>query len=94
MQTIGLDQDPACKQPTTSTKREISTIIINIFTPHSKLFSETEGFRIDGASFIEVKFFDTPVLKVQTQLTLLFPFHRAPESFSLPFERVELSRYT
>ena len=33
-------------------------MIINNFLPHSKLLSETEGFLIDGASFIEIKFSD------------------------------------
>ena len=72
--TIQPDQNPAYKKPTTSTKTEVATIPINNFIPHSKLFSETEGFLIDGASFIEVKFLDPPVLKPQTQTSLLFPF--------------------
>ena len=55
-----------------STKTGAATILINNFIPHSKLFSETEGFLIDGASFIEIKFSDPPVLRPQT--SLLFPF--------------------
>ena len=74
MKTIRPDQDPAYKKPTMSTKTEAAIVLINIFIPHSKLFSETEGFLIDGASFIENKFFDPPVLKPQTQTSLLFPF--------------------
>ena len=72
MKTILPDQDPAYKKPTMSTKTGVATILINNFIPHSKLFSETEGFLIDGASFIEIKFSDPPVLKPQT--SLLFPF--------------------
>ena len=72
--TIRPDQDPAYKKPTMSTKTGATTVLINNFIPHSKLLSETEGFLIDGASFLEIKFSDTPVLKSQTQTSLLFPF--------------------
>ena len=72
--TIRPDQDPAYKKPTMSTKTGVATILINNFIPHSKLFSETEGFLIDGASFIAIKFSDPPVLKPHTQTSLLFPF--------------------
>ena len=74
MKTIRPDQDPAYKKPTMSAKTGVATILINNFIPHSKLFSETEGFLIDGASFIEIKFSDPPVLKPHTQTSLLFPF--------------------
>ena len=56
MKTIQPDQDPAYKKPTMSTNTGVATILIKSFIPHSKLFSETEGFLIDGASFIEIKF--------------------------------------
>ena len=72
--TILPDQDPTYKKPTMSTKTGVATILINNFIPHSKLFSETEGFLIDGASFVEIKFSDPPVLKPHTQISLLFPF--------------------
>ena len=94
MKTIRPDQDPAYKKPTMSTKTGAAIVLIKNFIPHSKLFSETEGFPIDGASFKEIKFSDPPVLKPQTQTSLLFLFHRDPQSFSLPFEWGELSRYT
>ena len=74
MKTIWYDQDPAYKKPTMSTKIGAATILFNNFIPHSKLFNGTEGFLIDGASFIEIKFFDPPVVKPQTQTSLLFPF--------------------
>ena len=73
MKTIRPDQDPAYKKPTMSTKTGPATILINDFIPHSKLFSETNGFLIDGASFIEIKVSDPPVLKHETQTSLLFP---------------------
>ena len=57
-----------------STKTGAATILINTFIPHSKYFSETEGFLIDGANFIETKISDPLVLKPQTQTSLLFPF--------------------
>ena len=74
MKTIRPDQDPAYKKPTMTTKTEVATILINNFIPHSKLFSETEGFLFDGASFRDTKFSDPPVLKPQTHTSLLFPF--------------------
>ena len=74
MKTIRPDQDPAYKKPTMSTKTGAAIVLINNFIPHSKLFNETEGFVVDGASFIEIKFSDPPVLKPQTQTSLLFPF--------------------
>ena len=73
MKTIRPDQDPAYKKPTISTKTGVVTLLINNFIPHSKLINETEGFLIDGASFIEIIFSDPPVLKPNTQTSLLFP---------------------
>ena len=64
------DRDPAYMKPTNSTKTGASTIIINNFVPHSKLSSDTEGFLIDGASFIVIRFSNPSVLKPHT---LLFP---------------------
>ena len=72
--TILPDKDPAYKKPTRSTKTGVATILIINFIPHSKLFSETEGFLIDGASFTEINFSDPSVLKPHTQTSLLFPF--------------------
>ena len=74
VKTIRPDEDPAYKKPIISTKTGVATILINNFIPHSKIFSETEGFIIDGASFVEIKFSDPPVLKPHTQTSLLFPF--------------------
>ena len=74
MKTIQPDQDPAFKKPTMSTKTGVESSLKNNFIPHSKLFSETKGFLIDGARFIEIKFSDPLVLKPHTQTSLLFPF--------------------
>ena len=76
--TIWPDQDPAYKLPTISTKTAVATIIINKSIRHSKLFSETEGFLIVGASFIETSFSDAPVLKPPTPTSLLFIFPQRP----------------
>ena len=67
MKTIRPDHDPAYKKPKMSLKTGAATVLINNFIPHSKHFSEIEGFLVDGASFIEIKFFDPLVLKPQTQ---------------------------
>ena len=74
MRTIRPDEDPAYKRPTMSTKTGAATILINNFIPHPKLFSETECFLIDGASYMEINFSDPPVLNPQTQASLIFPF--------------------
>ena len=74
MKTIRPDQDPAYKKPTMSTKTGATIVLIKSFFSHSKLFSGTESFLIDGASFIEIKFSDSPVLRPQTQTSRLFPF--------------------
>ena len=74
MKTIRPDQDQAYKKPTLSAKTGIATILINKSIPQSKHLSETEGFLIDGASFIEINFCDRPVLTPHTQTSLLFPF--------------------
>ena len=74
MKTIRPDQDTAYKKPTISTKTGTAIVLINNFIPHSKPFNETEGFLIDGASFIAIKFSDPLVLKPQTQTSILFPF--------------------
>ena len=73
MKTIQPDQDPAYKRPTMSTKTGAATILINNFIPQPKVFNETEGFLIDGASFIEIKISDTAVPKPHKQTSLLFP---------------------
>ena len=73
-QTIWLDRDLADNKPSISTKTEVSAIIINSFFPHSKHFSETEGFPIDDASFIEIRLAEPPMPKSETETFLLFPF--------------------
>ena len=74
MKTIRPDQDPAYKKPTMAKKTGVATILIINFIPQSKLFSETEGFLIDGASFIQIRVSYLPVLNPHTQTSLLFPF--------------------
>ena len=72
MKTTRPDQNPAYRTPAMSTKTVAATNLKNNFILHSKLFSETEGFLIDGSYFIEVISSDPPVLKPQTQTTLIF----------------------
>ena len=74
IKTIRPNEDPAYKKLTMSTKTGAATVLINNFIPQSKLPSGTEGFLIDYASFIEIKYSDRPVLKPQTQNSLFFPF--------------------
>ena len=86
--TIQPDEDPAYKKPTISTKIGAATIIINNFIAHSKLFIETEGFLIGGASFIVIKFYDHSVLKCQAQTSLLFSFPLSPSIIFTSFSAV------
>ena len=72
--TIRPYQDPAYKKPTISTKTRVTIILISNFIPHSKLFSETEGFLIDVAGFMEIDFSDPPVSNAHTQTSLFFAF--------------------
>ena len=81
MKTIWPDQDPAYKKPTISTKTGVAAIFINNFFLFSKLFSETEGFLIDGTSFIEIKISDPAALKPQTKPQSSSPFHKDPQPF-------------
>ena len=74
MKTIRPEQNPAYKKPTMSTKTGVATILNINFIHHSKIFSETEEFLIDEASFIEINFSDPPVLNPRTQTSLLFHF--------------------
>ena len=94
MKTIRPDQDPAYEEPKMSTKTGAATVQINNSNPRSKLFSENEGFLTNGVGFIEIKLSDPPVLKPQTQTSIYFLIHRTHQSFSFPFERGELTRYT
>ena len=61
-------------QPTRRPQCQQKLEMQQYFIPNSKFFNETGGFLIDGASFIEMKFSDPPVLKPQTQTSLDFPF--------------------
>ena len=81
------DKGPAYKKPTISVKTGAATIIINNFLPHSKLFSETEGFLIDGARFKEIHFSDPPVLK-HTQTSFLPISIQLFNHFHFPFSGV------
>ena len=86
IKTIRPDQDPAYKKPTMSRKTGIATILINNFIPLSKLFSETEGFLIDGASFIEIKFSDPPIAETSHPNFPPFPVSIEPlNRFHFPF---------
>ena len=84
--TIQPDQNPAYKKPTISTKTRVATIIINNFLPHSKLFSETEGFLVDSASYLEIKSSDLLCCNVTPKLPFFLisiePLNHIPFLFS------------
>ena len=72
-----------------SQQKRVATIMIKNFILQSELFSETEGFLIEGACFIEIKLSDPLCWNLTPKLPSFFPFHRAPQSLSFPFERGE-----
>ena len=87
--TIRPDQDPAYKKPTTSTKTGVSTIIINNFIPHSKLFSENEGFLSDGCEFYRDQIFRPYCAKISHRNLSSFPLSIEPLAhFHFPFSGV------
>ena len=61
--TVQPDHDPTYKKHIMSKKQEFRQSLSKILFLLPKLFGETEGFLTDGASYIETKFSDTPVLK-------------------------------
>ena len=69
MKTIRPDEDPAYKKPIMSSKTEVATILINNSSPHSKLFSETEGFLAGGAETSHPNF---PPFLVSIKTSIIF----------------------
>ena len=59
-------------KPTTNENSTVPTVGHPFFLPHSKLFNETDGYLHNDTSYIEISFFDPPMLP--TQCSLLFPF--------------------
>ena len=73
-QTMWLDNDPAYKQPTISTRAGISTIAFINLTPNLDFLVKQKVFWIDGVWRVEIRFANPPPLNPQTQTSLFFSF--------------------
>ena len=71
-QTIQPTQEPPFKRPTSSLKNDAFAVAFYKYIPHSKLFSETDGYVVNDTCYIEVSFTDPNVQKSSAQ-NLPFP---------------------
>ena len=62
-QTIQPTQEPPFKRPTSSLKNDVFAVAFYKYIPHSKLFSETEGYIVNDTCYIEISFSDPNVQK-------------------------------
>ena len=73
-QTIQPTQEPPFRGPTSSFKNEAFAVALYNFIPHSKLFSETDGYLINDTCYIEISFSDPSVQKSSTHKLAFPPF--------------------
>ena len=59
-------------RPTTTDFSTVPTVRYPYFSPHTKLFDETNGYLHNDTMYLEISFFDPPI--PPTQSSLLFPF--------------------
>ena len=71
-QTIQPTQEPPFRRPTSSLKNDAFAVAFYKYIPHSKLFSETDGYVVNDTCYIEVSFSDPNVQKSSVQ-NLPFP---------------------
>ena len=81
-------------KPTANENSTVLTVRYPYFSPHSKLFNDTDGYLHNDTIYIEISFFDPPPPPQYHLLSLLFYFlfRRDPQSFSTPCQWGELSR--
>ena len=60
-QTIQPTQEPPFSRPTSSLKNDAFAVAFYKFIPHSKLFSETDGYVVNDTCYIEVSFSDPKI---------------------------------
>ena len=73
-QTIQPTQEPPFRRPTSSLKNEAFAVALYKFIPHSKLFSETDGYVVNDTCYIEISFSDPSVQKSSTRKLAFPPF--------------------
>ena len=73
-QTIQPSQEPPFRRPTSSFKNDAFAVAFYKYIPHSKLFSETDGYVVIETCYIEVSFSDPNVRKSSAQNVPFPPF--------------------
>ena len=66
-QTIQPTQEPPFRRPSSSVKNEAFAVAFYKYIPHSKLFSETEGYVVNDICYIEISLSDPDVPKSSIQ---------------------------
>ena len=74
-QRIQPTQEPPFRRPTSSLKNDAFTVAFYKFIPHSKLFSETDGYVVNDTCYIEFSFSDPNAQKSPIQK---LPFSPSP----------------
>ena len=73
-QTIPPTQEPPFGRPTFSLKNDAFAVALYKYIPHTKLFSETEGYIVNDNCYIEISFSDPDVQKSSIQQPPFPPF--------------------
>ena len=73
-QTIQPTQEPPFRRPTSSFRNDAFAVAFYKYIPHSKLFSETDGYVVSDTCYIEVSFSDPNVQKSSAQNVPFPPF--------------------
>ena len=95
-QTIQPTQEPPFRRPTSFLKNDAFAVAFYKYIPHSKLFSETDEYVVNGTFYIEISYSDpnaqkSPSFPLKNFRSL--PFHRTTQSIFFSFNQGELSRY-
>ena len=73
-QTIQPTQELPFRRPTSSLKNDAFAVAFYKYIPHSKLFSETDGYIVNDTSYIEISFSDPTVQESSTNKLPISPF--------------------
>ena len=73
-QTIQPTQELPFRRPTSSLKNDAFAVAFYKYIPHSKLFSETDGYIVNDTSYIEISFSDPTVQASSTNKLPFSPF--------------------
>ena len=73
-QTIQPTQELPFRRPTSSLKNDAFAVAFYKYIPHSKLFSETDGYIVNDTSYIEISFSDPTVQESSTNKLPFSPF--------------------